>query len=280
MEKLFLSIVSVMTAVALMVFPASAAFELDGVQAKERNPGVTEQNEVLSMSREIENPIRFEIPCAELNLMQYTNDDTPKQGKEILNDALIAEMKKINPDFETEYYSVFYNPSGGLLFLSKVIPTEYRNVFVGVGYSIYIENGIALELFYTDIPTQKQFYQEETLSERIRIFVENGGENVQLPDIPNALVEVDEDHVFYSYDSETDELTYTVGYEVTHLDEDGAMSAHEIVVPVPRVEKKWTDKIFLVVSGGIVFILMGFLCLGNKPSEEIFFGGFVLVYKF
>lgn len=80
--------------------------------------------------------------------------------------------------------------------MSKVIPTEYRNVFVGVGYSIYIENGIALELFYTDIPTQKQFYQEETLSERIRIFVENGGENVQLPDIPNALVEVDEDHVF------------------------------------------------------------------------------------
>ena len=44
----------------------------------------------------------------ELNLMQYTNDDTPKQGKEILNDALIAEMKKINPDCETEYYSVFY----------------------------------------------------------------------------------------------------------------------------------------------------------------------------
>lgn len=240
MKKLFLSIVSVMTAVAVMVLPASAAFELDDLQAKEgnRNLRATEQNEVLSMSREIENPIRFEIPCTELNLMQYTNDDTPKQGKEILNDALIAEMKKINPDFETEYYSVFYNPSGGLLFLSKVIPTEYRNVFVGVGYSIYIENGIALELFYTDIPTQKQFYQEETLSERIRIFVENGGENVQLPDIPNALVEVDEDHVFYSYDSETDELTYTVGYEVTHLDEDGAMSAHEIVVPVPRVEKK------------------------------------------
>lgn len=169
MEKLFLSIVSVMTAVALMVFPASAAFELDGVQAKEGNPGVTEQNEVLSMSREIENPIRFEIPCAELNLMQYTNDDTPKQGKEILNDALIAEMKKINPDCETEYYSVFYNPSRGLLFLSKVIPTEYRNVFVGVGYSIYIENGIALELSYTDTSTQKQFCQEEILSERIRV---------------------------------------------------------------------------------------------------------------
>lgn len=121
MKKLFLSIVSVMTAIALMVLPASAAFELDGVQAKEdkQNRRATEQNEVLSMSREIENPIRFEIPCTELNLMQYTNDDTPKQGKEILNDALIAEMKKINPDFETEYYSVFYNPSGDYFFCQR-----------------------------------------------------------------------------------------------------------------------------------------------------------------
>lgn len=268
MKKLFLSIVSVMTAVALMVLPASAAFELDGVQAKEGNLRATEQNETLSMSKEIENPIRFEIPCAELNLMQYTNDDTPKQGKDLLNDALIAEMKKINPDFEAEYYSVFYNPSTGLLFLSKVIPTEYRNVFAGVGYTLYIENGIALELSYTDTPTQKKFNQEENLSERIRVFVENGGEEVQLPDIPNALVEVDEDQVFYSYDSETDELTYTVGYEVTHLDEDGAMSAHDLVVQVPRVEKKWTDKIFLVVSGGIVFILMGFLCLGKFKIKK------------
>lgn len=268
MKKLFLSIVSVMTAVALMVLPASAAFELDDVQAEEGNLGVTEQNEVLSMSREIENPIRLDIPCAELNLMQYTNDDTPKQGKEILNDALIAEIEKLNPNFKTEYYLVDYNPPTGLLFLSKVIPTEYGNVFAGVGYTIYIENGIALELSYTDTPTQKKFNQEETLSERIRIFVENGGENVQLPDIPNALVQVDEDHIFYSYDAETDELTYTVGYEVTHLDEDGAMSAHDLVVPVPRVEKKWTNKIFLVVSGGIVFILMGFLCLGKFKIKK------------
>ena len=101
-----------------------------------------------------------------------------------------------------------------------------------------------MESHWNYIPTQKQFYQEETLSERIRIFVENGGENVQLPDIPNALVEVDEDHVFYSYDSETDELTYTVGYEVTHLDEGGTMSAHDLVVQVPRVEKSGQTKYF------------------------------------
>lgn len=75
--------------------------------------------------------------------------------------------------------------------------------------------------------------KEKTIPKRVQAFVESGGEKVQLPDIPNALVEVDEDQIFYSYDYETDELTYTVGYEVTHLDEDGAMSAHDIVVQVP-----------------------------------------------
>lgn len=181
----------------------------------------------------IENFVALNIPYEESSVMPYAENKEVKLGKDLLNDALISEIKKINPDFETEYYSVVYNPSTGLLFLSKVIPTKYGNVFLGVGYTIYIENGMALELTYTDTPIQKKWNQEETLSERIRVFVESGGEKVQLPDIPNALVEVDEDQIFYSYDYETDELTYTVGYEVTHLDEDGAMSAHEIVVQVP-----------------------------------------------
>lgn len=181
----------------------------------------------------IENFVALNIPYEESSVMPYAENKEVKLGKDLLNDALISEIKKINPDFETEYYSVVYNPSTVLLFLSKVIPTKYGNVFLGVGYTIYIENGMALELTYTDTPIQKKWNQEETLSERIRVFVESGGEKVQLPDIPNALVQVDEDQVFYSYDSETDELTYTVGYEVTHLDEDGAMSAHDIVVQVP-----------------------------------------------
>lgn len=181
----------------------------------------------------IENFVALNIPYEESSVMPYAENKEVKLGKDLLNDALISEIKKINPDFETEYYSVVYNPSTGLLFLSKVIPTKYGNVFLGVGYTIYIENGMALELTYTDTPIQKKWNQEETLSERIRVFVESGGEKVQLPDIPNALVEVDEDQIFYSYDYETDELTYTVGYEVTHLDEDGAMSAHDIVVQVP-----------------------------------------------
>lgn len=181
----------------------------------------------------IENFVALNIPYEESSVMPYAENKEVKLGKDLLNDALISEIKKINPDFETEYYSVVYNPSTGLLFLSKVIPTKYGNVFLGVGYTIYIENGMALELTYTDTPIQKKWNQEETLSERIRVFVESGGEKVQLPDIPNALVQVDEDQVFYSYDSETDELTYTVGYEVVHLDEDGAMSAHDIVVQVP-----------------------------------------------
>lgn len=196
---------------------------------------ITEQESMQTENsyHRIENFVALNIPYEESSVMPYAENKEVKLGKDLLNDALISEIKKINSDFETEYYSVVYNPSTGLLFLSKVIPTKYGNVFAGVGYAIYIENGMALELTYTDTPIQKKWNQEETLSERIRVFVESGGEQVQLPDIPNALVEVDEDHVFYSYDYETDELTYTVGYEVTHLDEDGAMSAHEIVVQVP-----------------------------------------------
>lgn len=60
-----------------------------------------------------------------------------------------------------------------------------------------------------------------------------------------------------------------MGYEITHLDEDGALSTGEIVVQVPSNEEWWTDKIFLMVSGGIVFVLMGFLCLGKfKINKE------------
>lgn len=148
--------------------------------------------------------------------------------------------------------------------MSKVIPTEYGNVFAGVGYTIYIENGIALELSYMDTPTQKQFYQEKILSESCG---ERRRERPTAGYSECAGRDGRRSH-FYSYDAETDELTYTVGYEVTHLDEDGAMSAHDLVVPVPRVEKRWTDKIFLVVSGGIVFILMGFLCLGKFKIKK------------
>lgn len=217
----------------------------------------------------IENFVALNIPFEESSVMPYAEKEEVKLGKDLLNDALISEIKKINPDFETEYYSVVYNLSTGLLFLSKVIPTKYGNVFAGVGYTIYIENGMALELTYTDSPIQKKWKQEETISEGIQAFVESGGENVQLPDIPNALVEIDEDQVFYSYDAETDELTYTVGYEITHLDEDGALSTGEIVVQVPSNEEWRTDKIFLIVSGSIVFVLMGFLCLGKfKINKE------------
>ena len=111
--------------------------------------------------------------------------------------------------------------------------------------------------------------KEKAIPERIQEFVKNGGENnVELPDIPNAEVNVDEDHVYYQYNYEKDELSYVVGYEITHLDEDGALSADEIVVQIPWKEEQWTDKIFLVVSGGIVFLLMGFLCLGKFKIKK------------
>ena len=219
----------------LLIGCAIGIFLISLISKEDEKQKITEQESVQTENsyHGIENFVALNIPYEESSVMPYAENKEVKLGKDLLNDALISEIKKINPDFETEYYSVVYNPSTGLLFLSKVIPTKYGNVFLGVGYTIYIENGMALELTYTDTPIQKKWNQEETLSERIRVFVESGGEKVQLPDIPNALVEVDEDQIFYSYDYETDELTYTVGYEVTHLDEDGAMSAHDIVVQVP-----------------------------------------------
>lgn len=219
----------------LLIGCAIGIFLISLISKEDEKQKITEQESVQTENsyHGIENFVALNIPYEESSVMPYAENKEVKLGKDLLNDALISEIKKINPDFETEYYSVVYNPSTGLLFLSKVIPTKYGNVFLGVGYTIYIENGMALELTYTDTPIQKKWNQEETLSERIRVFVESGGEKVQLPDIPNALVEVDEDQIFYSYDYETDELTYTVGYEVVHLDEDGAMSAHDIVVQVP-----------------------------------------------
>lgn len=258
--------------VVLLLIVCVAGIFLVSIISKEGGTQITmeqESNQTADSKYGIENFVALNIPYEESSVMPYAENKEVKLGKDLLNDALISEIKKINPDFETEYYSVVYNPSTGLLFLSKVIPTKYGNVFAGVGYTIYIENGMALELTYTDIPIQKKWKQEETISERIQAFVESGGENVQLPDIPNALVKVDEDQVFYSYDAGTDELTYTVGYEITHLDEDGALSTGEIVVQVPSNEEWWTDKIFLMVSGGIVFVLMGFLCLGKfKINKE------------
>lgn len=187
----------------------------------------------------IENSVKLHIPCDESSMIAYQDNEEAKQGKEwssVLGKNLIAEIKKVNPNFDKEYYilnAFYYDSSLYQILLTKAIPTEGGNVYLGIKYSVYIEDGVALELNYSDYPSHQMLKKEETIPKRVQAFVENGGEKVQLPDIPNALVEVDEDQIFYSYDYETDELTYTVGYEVTHLDEDGALSADEIVVQVP-----------------------------------------------
>ena len=58
----------------------------------------------------IENFVALNIPYEESSVMPYAENKEVKLGKDLLNDALISEIKKINPDFETEYYSVVYNP--------------------------------------------------------------------------------------------------------------------------------------------------------------------------
>lgn len=204
--------------------------------------------------------LEIDIPVSEQKLMEYEKDQETVRGENIFDHAFVEEMEKISPSFPEGYYAVSYNSSSGLLSLAKVIPTDYGNVFVGNGYSFYIENGIARELAYTDSSAQQEDLME-ILSERIQHFVESGGENIQLPQISNALVQVDEDQVFYRYDSETDELTYTVGYEVTHLDEDGAMSAHDIVVHVPSIADRRFDQQALFLTGISVLVLIGILVL-------------------
>lgn len=202
---------------------------------------ITEQESVQTENsyHRIENSVELHIPCNESSMIAYQDNEEAKPGKEwssVLGENLIAEIKKVNPNFEKEYYilnAFYYDSSLYQILLTKAIPTEGGNVYLGIKYSVYIEDGVALELNYSDYPSHQMLKKEETIPKRVQAFVESGGEKVQLPNIPNALVEVDEDQAFYSYDYETDELTYTVGYEVTHLDEDGALSADEIVVQVP-----------------------------------------------
>lgn len=181
------------------------------------------------------NKVELDIPY-DASVMQYSNDEI-KQGKDLLNDSLRAEIEKLNPNFATDYFKVTQNTYGSSLqtiTLFKIIPTEFGNVMTTVNYVVSIRDGVAFLLTYSDQPTVEMMSKEDTISERIQNFVAYGGEDdVEAPEIPNAQIEVDEDHVYYTYDYTTDELSYVVGYEVTHLDEDGVLSAHEVVVQVP-----------------------------------------------
>ena len=181
------------------------------------------------------NKVELNIPY-NASVMTYS-DTQIKQGKDMLNGELLSEMKKLNPNFETDYYKVMHKTYGSdlqTITLFKVIPTEVGNVMTDVNYTISIRDDVAFLLTYSDQPTLEMLQKEKAIPERIQEFVKNGGENnVELPDIPNAEVNVDEDHVYYQYNYEKDELSYVVGYEITHLDEDGALSADEIVVQIP-----------------------------------------------
>lgn len=188
----------------------------------------------------IENFVELRIPCDESSMIAYQDNEEAKQGKEwsnVLGEDLTAEIKKVSPNFEKDYYKVMHKTYGSdlqTITLFKVIPTEVGNVMTKVNYTISIRDNVAFLLTYSDQPTLEMLQKEKAIPGRIQSFVRSGGENnVELPDIPNAEVNVDEDHVYYQYNYEKDELLYVVGYEITHLDEDGALSADEIVVQVP-----------------------------------------------
>lgn len=147
------------------------------------------------------NKVELNIPY-NASVMTYS-DTQIKQGKDMLNGELLSEMKKLNPNFETDYYKVMHKTYGSdlqTITLFKVIPTEVGNVMTDVNYTISIRDDVAFLLTYSDQPTLEMLQKEKAIPERIQEFVKNGGENnVELPDIPNAEVNVDEDHVYYQY---------------------------------------------------------------------------------
>ena len=99
MKKLFLSIVSMVTAVSLMVLPASAAFELDGVQAEEGDISSYVKVEEVSFG-EPEPVAQPMIEPEELYKMEWTGElfDAGQNGEEIqpmadLPDLFVTSLK-------------------------------------------------------------------------------------------------------------------------------------------------------------------------------------------
>lgn len=207
---------------------ASALVEGDG-EARIAEPQTRQQINLLEGINQVELNIPYDA-----SVISYSNSEVQK-GENLLNKDLITEVEKINPNFSQEYYTVKTNTYGDNLytvFLSKIIPTATENVVTGVNYTISVRNGVAFLLTYSDQPTAEMISKEASLADRISNFKDNGGEkNIELPELPNAEINIQDS--YYGYQYEGDELFYIIDYEVTHLDEDGALSADQIMVPVP-----------------------------------------------
>lgn len=101
MKKLFLSIVSMVTAVSLMVLPASAAFELDGVQAEEGDISSYVKVEEVSFGE----PEPIAQPMTEpeeLYKMEWTGElfDAGQNGEEIQPMADLPDLSVRNLKIE------------------------------------------------------------------------------------------------------------------------------------------------------------------------------------
>ena len=101
MKKLFLSIVSMVTAVSLMVLPASAAFELDGVQAEEGDISSYVKVEEVSFG-EPEPIAQPMIEPEELYKMEWTGElfDAGQNGEEIQPMADLPDLSVRNLKIE------------------------------------------------------------------------------------------------------------------------------------------------------------------------------------
>lgn len=68
---------------------------------------ITEQESMQTENsyHRIENSVELHIPCNESSMIAYQDNEEAKQGKEwssVLGTNLIAEIKKVNPNFEKE----------------------------------------------------------------------------------------------------------------------------------------------------------------------------------
>ena len=85
------------------------------------------------------NKVELNIPY-NASVMTYS-DTQIKQGKDMLNGELLSEMKKLNPNFETDYYKVMHKTYGSdlqTITLFKVIPTEVGNVMTDVNINVFL----------------------------------------------------------------------------------------------------------------------------------------------
>ena len=107
MKKLMSFLLSVaLCGSMLTIIPAASwdnALCVGDESAKLTEPDTRQQEDLLEGVNKVELDIPYDAPA-----MRDSNDEI-KQGKDLLNDSLRAEIEKLNPNFATDYFKVTQN---------------------------------------------------------------------------------------------------------------------------------------------------------------------------